>query len=73
MGPVFMGTDGTNSSVSNLVTNFLWFSRFMQGCHKRMEDLNFTDKAMDQYIIRGSFKVAKFMWDKNEFDNYAQI
>ena len=37
-----------------------------------MGDLNFPDKAVDKYIIRCCFKVAECMWDKNEFDNYAQ-
>ena len=71
-GSVFMGADGSNSRVYNAVTNSLWFSRFMQGYHKRMEDLNFPDKAVDIYIIRGCFDVGQCMWDKNEFDNYAQ-
>ena len=71
-GSVFMGTDGSNSRVSNAEKNLLWFSRFMQGCHKRMGDLNFPDKAVDRYIIRGCFDVGQCMWDRNELDNYAQ-
>ena len=46
-GLVFMGLDGTSSRVSNSVTNSVWFSRFMQGYHKRMGDLNLPDKAVD--------------------------
>ena len=37
-----------------------------------MGDLNFPDKAVDRYIIKGCFDVGQCMWDRNEFDNYAQ-
>ena len=39
--PVFLGTDETSSRVSNSVTNLIWSSRFMQGCHKRMGGFKF--------------------------------
>ena len=36
MDSVFMGIDGTSSRVSNSSIKLVWFSRFMQECHKRM-------------------------------------
>ena len=42
-----MGTDGNSSRVSNLVTNLIWLSRFMQVCHKMMRYLSLSDKAVD--------------------------
>ena len=71
-GVVFMGMDWTNSRVSNSATNTIWFSRFMQGCHKIMGDLNLPDKAIDCFVIRGCFEIAKCLWEGNEFDPYAQ-
>lgn len=54
-GLVFMGIDGTSSRVYNSATNTVWFSRFIQGCHKKMGDLNLPDKAVDCYVIQRCF------------------
>ena len=72
IGLVFMVIDRTSSRVSNSATNLVWFSRFMQGSHKRMGEINLPDKAVDQYIIQGCFEVAQCIWEKNQFDIYAR-
>ena len=63
LGASFVSDSGMSSSISNSVTNSLFFKRFMLGCHRRMGDVWKPDAPVTKDILEVCFDILEERWE----------
>ena len=63
VGPSFVSDSGTSFTISDSLTNSLFFKRFMLGCHRRMGDVWKPDAQITKDILEVCFDILEKQWE----------
>ena len=73
IGPTFVSSDNSVSSISQSPTNSEWFRRFMNGCHKRMGDVWIPDRAITMREFKAGFQLLERDWEVETKDDHRRM
>lgn len=61
-GDTFIGEELGSTTVSNSVSNSVWFRRYIRGCHRRMGDVWLPDRPVTAIEMEKSLEVLEGDW-----------
>lgn len=61
-GDTFIGEEMGSTTVSNSVSNSVWFRRFIRGCHRRMGDVWLPDRPITAIEMNKSLEIMETDW-----------
>jgi len=72
LGATFISGDGPDFVVSNSPTSTQWFKKFMQGCHKCIEDVLIPDRPLVLSEIHNCLSLLESDWVATEVKEHGQ-